>query len=51
VVEHNTDIIKAADWVIDMGPEAGELGGQVVYEGVPSGLAKCKSSQTGKYLS
>ena len=50
VVEHNTDIIKAADWVIDMGPEAGELGGQVVYEGVPSGLAKCKSSQTGKYL-
>jgi len=51
VVEHNTDVIKAADWVIDMGPEAGELGGQVVYEGVPSGLAKCKSSQTGKYLS
>jgi len=51
VVEHNTDIIKAADWVIDMGPEAGELGGQVVYEGIPSGLAKCKSSQTGKYLS
>ena len=51
VVEHNTDIIKAADWVIDMGPEAGELGGQVVYEGVPSGLVKCKSSQTGKYLS
>ena len=50
VVEHNTDIIKAADWVIDMGPEAGEIGGQVVYEGVPSGLAKCKSSQTGKYL-
>jgi excinuclease ABC subunit A len=50
VVEHNTDIIKAADWVIDMGPEAGELGGQVVYEGVPTGLAKCKSSQTGKYL-
>ena len=51
VVEHNTDVIKAADWVIDMGPEAGELGGQVVYEGVPTGLAKCKSSQTGKYLS
>ncbi len=50
VVEHNTDIIKAADWVIDMGPEAGELGGQVVYEGAPSGLAKCKSSQTGQYL-
>jgi len=50
VVEHNTDIIKVADWVIDMGPEAGEGGGTVVYAGVPKGLAKCKTSQTGKYL-
>ncbi len=50
VVEHNTDIIKSADWVIDMGPEAGVNGGNVVYAGVPSGLAKCKASQTGKYL-
>jgi excinuclease ABC subunit A len=50
VVEHNTDIIKVADWVIDMGPEAGEGGGAVVYAGVPKGLAKCKASQTGKYL-
>ncbi len=50
VVEHNTDIIKSADWVIDMGPEAGINGGNVVYAGVPSGLAKCKASQTGKYL-
>jgi excinuclease ABC subunit A len=50
VVEHNTDIIKVADWVIDMGPEAGEGGGTVVYAGVPKGLAKCKASQTGKYL-
>jgi excinuclease ABC subunit A len=49
-VEHNTDIIKVADWVIDMGPEAGEGGGTVVYAGVPKGLAKCKASQTGKYL-
>jgi len=50
VVEHNTDIIKSADWVIDMGPEAGVNGGNVVYAGVPTGLAKCKVSQTGKYL-
>ena len=50
VVEHNTDIIKSADWVIDMGPEAGVNGGSVVYTGVPTGLAKCKASQTGKYL-
>ena len=50
VVEHNTDIIKVADWVIDMGPEAGEGGGTVVYAGVPKGLSKCKASQTGKYL-
>ncbi len=50
VVEHNTDIIKSADWVIDMGPEAGVNGGNVVYAGVPTGLSKCKASQTGKYL-
>ncbi len=50
VVEHNTDIIKVADWVIDMGPEAGEGGGTIVYAGVPKGLAKSKASQTGKYL-
>jgi excinuclease ABC subunit A len=50
VVEHNTDIIKSADWVIDMGPEAGVNGGNVVYAGVPTGLTKCKTSQTGKYL-
>ena len=50
VVEHNTDIIKCADWVIDMGPEAGVNGGTVVYAGLPSGLAKSKASQTGKYL-
>jgi excinuclease ABC subunit A len=50
VVEHNTNIIKSADWVIDMGPEAGVNGGNVVYAGVPTGLAKCKASQTGKYL-
>ena len=50
VVEHNTDVIKVADWVIDMGPEAGVNGGTVVYAGIPKGLSKCKASQTGKYL-
>ena len=50
VVEHNTDIIKSGDWIIDMGPEAGVNGGNVVYAGVPTGLAKCKASQTGRYL-
>src|SRR5450432_660837 len=50
VVEHNTDVIHSADWVIDLGPEAGDAGGNLVYEGVPSGLKKVKESFTGKYL-
>jgi excinuclease ABC subunit A len=50
VVEHNTDVIKRADWVIDLGPEAGEGGGNLVYAGVPAGLKTNAKSQTGKYL-
>ncbi len=50
VVEHNTDVIKRADWVIDLGPEAGEGGGYLVYAGVPAGLKTNAKSQTGKYL-
>lgn len=50
VVEHNTDVIKHADWVIDLGPEGGQSGGEIVYAGVPSGLKKCKKSHTGKYI-
>jgi excinuclease ABC subunit A len=50
VIEHNTDVIKSADWVIDLGPEAGEAGGYVVYAGVPSGLKKVKESYTGKFI-
>jgi excinuclease ABC subunit A len=50
VIEHNTDVIKSADWVIDLGPEAGDGGGSLVYAGVPMGLAKIKESHTGKYL-
>ncbi len=50
VIEHNTDVIKSADWVIDLGPEAGEAGGNLVYAGTPAGLMKCKESYTGKFL-
>lgn len=50
VIEHNTDVIKSADWVIDLGPEAGDGGGTIVYAGVPSGLKKVKESYTGRFL-
>jgi len=50
VVEHNTDVIKAADWVIDLGPDAGDKGGDIVFAGTPEDLARCKSSYTAKYL-
>jgi excinuclease ABC subunit A len=50
VVEHNLEIIKSADWVIDLGPEAGMQGGYLVYEGVPEGLPAVPESLTGKYL-
>ena len=50
VIEHHHDIIKTADWVIDLGPEGGEGGGQVVFAGTPEELVKCKESYTAKYL-
>jgi excinuclease ABC subunit A len=50
VIEHNMDVIKSADWVIDLGPEGGDEGGKIVFEGTPENLAKCKDSVTGKYL-
>jgi excinuclease ABC subunit A len=50
VVEHNLDVVRSADWVIDLGPEGGTKGGELVYAGVPGGLKKCKRSWTGKYL-
>ena len=50
VIEHNTDVIKSADWVIDLGPEGGIGGGNVLYEGIPDGLKKVKGSYTGQYL-
>ena len=50
VIEHNTDVIKSADWVIDLGPEAGDGGGSLVYAGVPAGLKKVPESRTGQFL-
>ncbi|MBQ9987332.1 MAG: excinuclease ABC subunit UvrA [Erysipelotrichales bacterium] len=50
VIEHNLDVIKNADYIIDMGPEGGDAGGQVVVSGTPEEVAKCKKSYTGKYL-
>lgn len=50
VIEHNTDVIKSADWVIDLGPEAGDGGGNLVFAGKPDDLKKCKESYTGRYL-
>lgn len=51
VVEHNMDVIKCADWVIDLGPEGGEGGGNIVFEGTPHDLAACENSYTGRFLS
>jgi excinuclease ABC subunit A len=50
VIEHNTDVIKSADWVIDLGPEAGDAGGNLVFAGKPADLKNCKESYTGKFL-
>lgn len=50
IIEHNMDVIKCADYVIDLGPEGGKEGGQVVFEGTPEELSQCKISYTGKYL-
>lgn len=50
VIEHNMDVIKCADWVIDIGPEGGEKGGQLVFEGTPEELVKQEASYTGQFL-
>lgn len=50
IIEHNTDVINACDWIIDLGPEGGDLGGEIVAQGTPRDIAKEKRSFTGKYL-
>ncbi len=50
VIEHNLDVIKNADWIIDLGPGGGDKGGEIVAEGTPEGIVKVKASYTGKYL-
>jgi excinuclease ABC subunit A len=50
IIEHNLDVIKTADWVIDMGPEGGKFGGEIIAEGTPEDVAKIKGSYTGQYL-
>jgi excinuclease ABC subunit A len=50
VIEHNPEVIKSADWIIDLGPDGGDDGGQIVFEGIPEDLVKCDNSLTGKYL-
>ncbi len=50
VIEHNLEVVKCADWIIDLGPEGGDKGGYIVVEGTPKQVMKCKTSWTGKYL-
>ena len=50
VIEHNLDMIKTADYIIDLGPEGGDAGGQVICTGTPEMVAKCESSYTGQFL-
>ena len=49
-IEHNLDVIKCADWIIDLGPEGGDKGGKITFTGTPEDLINCKNSITGKYL-
>ena len=50
IIEHNLEIIKCADWIIDLGKEGGDIGGELVFEGTPEGIINCKESYTGKFL-
>ncbi len=50
VIEHNLDVIKSSDWIIDLGPEGGEGGGFIIAEGTPEEVAKVKKSFTGQFL-
>jgi len=50
VIEHNLDVIKSADYIVDLGPEGGDVGGYVVASGTPEQVAECNDSYTGQYL-
>jgi excinuclease ABC subunit A len=50
IIEHNLDVIKTADWIIDLGPEGGDKGGEIIVTGSPESVATCKKSYTGQYL-
>jgi excinuclease UvrABC ATPase subunit len=50
VIEHNLDVVAHADWVIDLGPGAGQQGGRIVFEGTPRDLVECDASLTGRHL-
>jgi excinuclease ABC subunit A len=50
VIEHNLDVIKNSDWILDLGPDGGEAGGEIVYQGETMGILKCEKSYTGEYL-
>ena len=50
VIEHNLEVIKTADWIVDLGPEGGDKGGRVVAEGTPEAVARVPDSYTGQYL-
>ena len=50
VIEHNLDVVKTADWIIDLGPEGGKAGGEVIAEGTPEAVARSRRSFTGRYL-
>ena len=50
VIEHNLDVIKTADYIIDIGPEGGDRGGTVIVQGTPEEVAECQGSYTGQYI-
>ena len=50
IIEHNLDVIKTADWIVDLGPEGGDGGGRIIAKGSPEQVAKVQESYTGKYL-
>ena len=50
IIEHNLDVIKLADWIIDLGPEGGSGGGEIIGEGTPEEISKIKKSHTGRFL-